>query len=155
VRHEADVREALSSPEEVAIPIDLLKRFTRTPFEVTFELSGTTILLATNSEVMRDRLRMFLPSAEAEGQCKAGSFWRIVVEPEREACDESPRVHHLSNGGLAFVRVGNGSFLAYDGQARQGISFIAENLLRNEKMFSRYFLPALMSLLNQSIEASL
>ena len=155
MKQEADVRESLSPSEEVAIPIDLLKRFTRTPFEVAFELSGTTILLATNSEVMRDRLRMFLPSTKAEGQCKAGSSLRIVVEPEREACDESPSVHRMSHGGLAFVRVGNRSFLAYDGQARQGISFVSENLARNDMMFSRCFLPALMSLLNQSIEASL
>jgi hypothetical protein len=155
VKQEADVRETLSSAEEVAIPIDLLKRFTRTPFEVAFELSGTTIRLATNSDVMRDRLRMFLPSAKAESQCNARLFWRIVVEPEREACDESPGVHRMSHGGLAFVRVGHRSFLAYDRQARKGISFVSENLARNDKMFRRYFLPALMSLLNESIKASL
>jgi hypothetical protein len=154
VKHEADVRETLSSPEEIAGPIDLLKRFTPTPFEVVLELSGITIRMATNSDVMRDRLRMFLPSA-AENQRNTGSFWRIVVEPERDACDESPSVHRMSHGGLAFVRVGNRSFLAYDGQARQGISFISENFVRNDEMFSQYFLPALMLLLNEPIEASL
>jgi hypothetical protein len=61
----------------------------------------------------------------------------------------------MSHGGLAFVRVGHRSFLAYDRQARQGISFISETLVRNDKMFSQYLLPALMSLLNESIEASL
>jgi hypothetical protein len=155
VKHEADVHETLYSPEEVAIPIDLLKRFTPTPFEVTFELSGATIHLATNSDVMRDRLRMFQPSAKAKSQRNERSVWRIVVEPEGEAYDESPSVHRLSHGELAFVRVGHTSFLAYDRQARQGISFISENLVRNEKMFSQCFLPALMSLLNESREASL
>jgi hypothetical protein len=155
VKQEADVRETLSSAEEVALPIDLLKRFTPTPLEVAFELSGTTIRLATNSDLMRDRLRMFLPSAQAESQCNARVFWRIVVEPEREARDESPGVHRMSHGGLAFVRLGHRSFLAYDRQARQGISFISETLVRNDKMFSQYLLPALMSLLNESIEASL
>ena len=147
--------ETLYSMEEVAIPIDLLKRFTPTPFEVTFELSGATIHLATNSDVMRDRLRMFQPSAKAESQRNARSLWRIVVEPEGEAYDESPSVHRLSHGELAFVRIGHTSFLAYDRQARQGISFISENLVRNEKMFRQCFLPALMSLLNESREASL
>jgi len=148
------VHETLYSMEEVANPIDLLKRFTPTPFEVTFELSGATIHLATNSDVMRDRLRMFQPSAKAESQRNAWSLWRIVVEPEREACDESPKVHRLSHGELVFVKVGHTSFLAYDRQARQGISFISENLIRNEKMFRQCFLPALMSLLNESVEAS-
>jgi hypothetical protein len=149
------VHETLHSMEEVAIPIDLLKRFTPTPFEVTFELSGATIHLTTNSEVMRDRLRMFQPSAKAESQRHEWPLWRIVVEPEGEAYDESPSVHRLSHGELAFVRVGHTSFLAYDRQARQGISFISENLVRNEKMFIQCFLPALMSLLNESREASL
>jgi hypothetical protein len=149
------VHETLYSMEEVAIPIDLLKRFTPTPFEVTFELSGATIHLATNSDVMRDRLRMFQPSAKAESQRNAWSLWRIVVEPEGEAYDESPSVHRLSHGELAIVRVGHTSFLAYDRQARQGISFISENLVRNEKIFSQCFLPVLMSLLNESREPSL
>src|SRR5579864_1029989 len=115
--------------EQVAIPIDLLKRFTPTPFEVTFELSGATIHLATNSDVMRDQLRMLQPSAKRESQGNGTLFWRIVVEPEREAYDESPSVHRLSHGGLALVR--------------------------NEMMFNQCFLPALISLLNESREASL
>jgi hypothetical protein len=152
VKQEADVRETLSSAGEIAIPIDLLKRFTRTPLEVAFELSGTTVRVETNSDVMIDRLRMFLPAAKVH--CNAMLFWRIVVEPEHEACDESPSVHRMSHGGLAYVRIGRRSFLAYDWQAHQGVSFISENLASNEKMFSQYFLPALMSLLNESIEAS-
>jgi hypothetical protein len=155
VKQEADVREVLSSSEEIAAPIDLLKRFTPTPFEVAVVFSGTTFRLATNSDLVRDRLRMFLPSAKAESNGNAKLFWRIVVEPDPEPCDEFPAVHRMSHGGLAFVRVGHRSFLAYDRQARHGISFISENLVRNEKMFSQYFLPALMSLLNESIEASL
>ena len=147
--------ETLYSMEQVAIPIDLLKRFTPTPFEVTFELSGATIHLATNSDVMRDQLRMLQPSAKRESQGNGTLFWRIVVEPEREAYDESPSVHRLSHGGLAFIRIGHRSFLAYDRQARQGISFISENLVRDEKMFNQCFLPALISLLNESREASL
>ena len=153
MKQEADVRETLSSAEEIAIPIDLLKRFTRTPLEAAFELSGTTIRLATNSDAMIDRLRMFLPPAKA--RCHAKLSWRIVVEPEGEACDESPSVHRMSHGGLAYVRIGHRSFLAYDWQARQGISFISENFASNEKTFSQRFLPALMSLLNESIDASL
>ena len=149
------MHETLHSMEEVAIPIDLLKRFTPTPLEVTFELSGATIHLATNSDVMRDQLRMLEPSAKRESLRNERLFWRIVVEPEREAYDESPSVHRLSHGELAFVKVGHTSFLAYDRQARQGISFISENLIRNEKMFRQCFLPALMSLLNESVEASL
>jgi hypothetical protein len=149
------VYETLYSMEQVAIPIDLLKRFTPTPFEVTFELSGATIHLATNSDVMRDQLRMLEPSAKRESQRNERLFWRIVVEPEREAYDESPSVHRLSHGGLAFIRIGHRSFLAYDRQARQGISFISENLVRDEKMFNQCFLPALISLLNESREASL
>jgi len=153
VKQEAELRETLSSAEEIAIPIDLLKRFTRTPLEVAVELSGTTIRLATNSDVMRDRLSMFLPAAKI--RCNARLFWRIVVEAEHEACDESPKVHRMSHGGLAYVRIGHWSFLAYDWKAHRGVSFISENLASNEKMFSQYFLPALLSLLKESIEASL
>lgn len=149
------MREALSSPEEIDTPIDLLKRFTGTPFEVALDLSGTRIRLTTNSDTLRLRLRMFLPSSKAESNCNAELFWRIVVEPGPEPRDEFPSVHRMSHGGLSFVRVGNRSFLAYDRQAHQGISFISENLVRNEKLFRQYYLPALMSLLNESIEGSL
>jgi hypothetical protein len=59
----------------------------------------------------------------------------------------------MRHGGLAFVRLGRRSFLAYDCRARQGISFLSENLVTDETMFSRYFLPALKSLLDESVES--
>ena len=153
MKHKANVRRTLSSPEQITDPIDLLKRFTPTPFEIALEFSGATIRLATNSAAMSDQLRKFLPSPKAERPCDAQLFWRIVVEQEHEACDETSIVHRMSYGGLAFVRIGSRSFMAYDWQARQGISFISENLVTNEKMFSQYLLPALVSLLNEKRES--
>jgi hypothetical protein len=155
VKPTGELRGTSLSAEEVGTPIDLLKRFTRTPLEVACEFSGVAIRVATNSDVMSGRLRKFQGSGKKQNGGNAMWFWKIVVESECETYDEYPNAQRMNHGGLAFVRIGHRSFLACDRRARQGISFIAENLATNDRMFRQYFLPALMSLLDESIESSL
>ena len=155
MEHTGELRGALSSAEEIGTPIDLLRRFTRTPLEVACEFSGATMRVATNSDVVSGRLGKFQGSGEKQSDSNAMWFWKIVVESECEVRDEYPNAQRMSQGGLAFVRIGHSSFLACDRQARHGISFISENLATNDTMFRQYFLPALISLSDESIESSL
>jgi hypothetical protein len=62
------------------------------------------------------------------------------------------RIHNLSRDGVSFISLGQKSFLACDRQARRGICFIPQNLVTDEGRFRQHFLPALISLLKESIE---
>ena len=129
---------------------DLIKRFSETLLETTFWLSGTTIHVRTNCQAVADQFgRAFGPS-----KTSAPDFvLRVVVESEE---DVEPRpasgVHQLRHDGLSFISLGQESFLACHRQARQAIYFISQSLVTDEVRFSQRFLPALISLLNGSLE---
>jgi hypothetical protein len=84
-------------------------------------------------------------------------FWRVVAETEDDFAPhpEPVSVQRLSHDGLSFVNIGRNSFLACDRHARRGVSFISQSLVTDENRFSRYFLPALISLMGEAIKASL
>jgi hypothetical protein len=134
---------------------DLIKRFTETPLETMLGLFGTNIRLETNCQAVADQLRRALTSCTTSALVAPDFILRVIAESEDDPEFETvPTVHRLSHNGLSFVSLGYKSFLACDRQARQGISFISQNLVTDEKRFSQHFLPALISLLTESIEAS-
>jgi hypothetical protein len=138
------------------MPIDALRRFTPTPLETTFEQDGVTVGVATNCQVLVDRILGALV-VSGTGLLRLHSFtWRIVVEPDDqlELDTESLNGYRLTRGGLAFVSIGRRSFLACDLRTRQGVSFISECLAFEEGLFQRHFLPALIALLKESPETS-
>lgn len=136
---------------------DVLKRFVPTPVESAFELHGATVRVATNCRLLADRLlRAFGRSTRGVLNAPAVA-WRVVVEPDDtlEVAPESLDGHRLSHGGLAFVTIGPKNFLACDLQGREGVAFISLSLAHDEKLFQQYFLPALVSLLNESLQVPL
>jgi hypothetical protein len=135
----------------MAVP-DLMKRFTETPLEIVLELSGSRIRVETNSQAVADLLlRTLTPSAS--GAFQTPDFvLRVVVEfDDNFVLERAPTVHRLSHDGLSFVSLGQRSFLACDRQGREGICFISQKLVSDEKQLSAYVLPALISLINESV----
>jgi hypothetical protein len=138
-----------------AMATDFIKRFTPTPIEAAFELSGTSIRLETNCQAVADRLQQALTPCTASASDAPCFVLRVVAESEDDPeFETAPTVHRMSHDGLSFISLGCKSFLACDHHAHQGISFVSQNLVTDEKWFGEYFLPALISLLTESIEAS-
>ena len=130
-----------------------MKRFAPTSFETVVEVCGASIGLQTNYEAVADRLRR---ARTRTGSADAPDFVaRIVREPE-EDLELGPAfgILRLSRDGLSFIGLGYKSFHSCDQRPRQGISFVFQSRVTDEKRFSQFFLPTLISLLRESIEAS-
>jgi hypothetical protein len=139
-----------------AMATDFIKRFTPTPVETVVELSGTRIRLETNCQAAADQLRRAFATRAARTFSAPDFVLRLVAESEDEfECEAGAVVHRLSHDGLSFVSLGRKSFIACDRVGRHGISFISENLVKDEKMFEQCFVPALLSLLGEFIDAPL
>jgi len=134
--------------------IDFIKRFTPTPFAATFALSGASIRVETNCQEVVDRLLNIFPTPVVNGSDRPTFVWRVVAEADNdvEPEAESSSVHRLSYAGLSFITLGQKNFLACDWQSRLGISFVSQDLVTDERLFRRYFLPAMISLLTESAE---
>jgi len=131
--------------------IDAQRRFTPTPLEQAYQLQGATIAVATNSQVLLNRLSsVLMPSSRCHGDTLA-LLWRVVVEPgeEIDVAVDSLSSHRVSQNGLVLVNFGQQNFLALDVDARQGASFVSNNFILNESLFGQYFLPAFSSLVNE------
>jgi len=129
-------------------------RFRPMPLEMTLEIDGIVVDVATDSQILLDRLQSRCPLSgrrSAESSCA----WKIVIEPSQESLSEVGGLtpHGLRHGGLAYLAIGGGGFLAYDREAREGISFVPETIVQDEGAFVRYFLPALARLMKEGREA--
>ena len=133
------------------MPIDALRRFTPTPFQNSFKVHGTTVSVATNCQLLADRLLgALVPSEDLESPPAFG--WRVVVESndDHEIDIESLSSHRLCQNGLALVTIGQKSFLAWDLEKHEGVSFVLDGFVYSERLFQQYFLPALISLPRES-----
>lgn len=130
------------------MPMDALRRFTPTPFQNSFKVHGATVSVATNCQLLADRLLgALVPSEDVESPPAFG--WRVVVEPDDdlETDIECLSSHRLQLNGLALVTIGQKTFLAWDMQAHEGVSFLSKLFVDSEKLFQQYFLPTLISAL--------
>jgi hypothetical protein len=137
------------------MPIDAYRRFVPTLIATSHELPDKTISVATNYQLLADRLEVALPSPGRRLGSTPAFAWRIVVESGDEVEDETLNDRRLSHDGLTIFTLGRKSFLACDNQARRGVAFVAERFVDNEKLFFSSFLPALLSFLNELGEAPL
>jgi hypothetical protein len=132
---------------------DLMKRFTETTLETMFWVSGANVCVETNCQTVLDQLERALTPGTRSALDAPDFVLRIVAESEEdfELGPASP-VHHLSHDGLSFISLGQKSFFVCDRQAGRAICFISLNLATDDGQFSQQFLPALVSLLKESIE---
>lgn len=127
--------------------IDLVQRFSLTPLAAVLAINGVLVRAATNSQLLLDRLRAESTGSREEGGMPAVN-WRIVVEGKAESPGEELALQSLKHDGLSFVRIARESFLAGDRHARSCISFITSDLIREERLFSQYFLRAFVFILD-------
>ena len=127
-------------------------RFVPTPLEAALDLPAKSVQVCTNSQMLLDRLLAFCRTCRAPVGSKKACVWKIVAEPGGQANSNPPDLssNGMSHAGLTFIGLGGRSFLAYDRQAEQGISFVEEALVQQEHAFITYFLPALLSMLEES-----
>jgi hypothetical protein len=137
------------------MPADALRRFTPTLIESSFALHRATVSVATNCQFLADRLLDAFASPDREPMAAPVFVWRVVVESDDdlELGTDPVGSRRLSLDGLAFVSIGQRSFLACDLQVRQGVSFMSKRFVYDETLFRQYFLPALTSLVIESTEA--
>jgi hypothetical protein len=131
---------------------DLVKRFSSTPLAAVLSLNGILVRVATNNQHVLDRLEAESAASGGDGRKGPCVDWRIVVEQEGDSSDSEFSPHAFTHDTLSFIRIANRSFLAGDGQARCGISFIASNLIEDDRLFGQYFLPAFISILGEMKE---
>jgi hypothetical protein len=133
---------------------DLVKRFTETPLEAQLELLGTNIRVETNCQAIADKLSHALAPSTVEHSHVSNFVLRVVVEADEDSEPTADfEVLRMSHGGVSFITMGQKTFIACDRQAQLGISFISQNFLTDEEQFQGRFLPALIQLLSESIEA--
>jgi len=138
----------------MSIP-DLMKRFTETPFESVLGLSGQRIRVQTNSQAVADQLQRTLTPSPSSALQFPDFVLRVVVEFDDDLdLERAPTIYRLSHDSLSFLSLGQKSFLACDREAREGICFISQKLLIDEEQFSSYVLPAVISLVKESIGPS-
>ena len=125
------------------MPVDLVQRFSRTPLAADLTLNCLHVRVATNCQLLLDRLAVASTSEDHHQEAPVVT-WRIVVEDEPEASDRTP--YSFSHDGLSLIRIAHGSFLAGDRHARIGISFISKELVDEAHLFDLYFFPALVSI---------
>jgi hypothetical protein len=126
--------------------LDLVKRFSPTPLAGILTLNGMSVRVATNYDLVLDRLRAASTGSGADGGNLPTVNWRIVVERDGDAPGDDRTLCGFTHDGLSFIRISHGSFLAGDRRARCGISFVARDLI-SEELFGQYFFPAFMSIL--------
>lgn len=127
--------------------VDLVQRFSPTPLVAILRLNGISARVATNDQLLLDRFRV--ESTDLVEGCRKTptAHWRIVVEVDAAAASGEFALHSFEHDGLSFTRIAERSFLAFDRQTQSGISFVNSALIQEERLFSKYFLPAFVSIL--------
>jgi len=99
-----------------AMPIDLVNRFALTHLQCTFNVFGKVISLATNCPDLLSRIANLAPECGEADVGQLDCSWRIVTEPATDEVLNSvaSSSRYVSDDGIAFVTIGQRSFLAYD-----------------------------------------
>ncbi len=111
---------------------DLLHRFTPTPYSVDLLVMARTIRLESNSRTVVESALEFFARHQGSPTRDPEFLWRIVSEEDFQVEYAGVALSAFSDGGLRFVNLGEGSFLAVDLEAREGIGFVAERFVESE-----------------------
>ena len=111
---------------------DLLRRFTPTPYSVDLLVMARTVRLESNSRTVVESALEFFARHQGSPTGDPEFLWRIVSEADSQIEHAGVAVSAFSDGGLRFVNLGQGSFLAVDLEVREGIGFVAERLVESE-----------------------
>jgi hypothetical protein len=138
-------------PTEVgdSMLVDLLKRFTPTLITSTVVIDGLAVRVETNCATVMAQIFDGLALSPVEDSRQPCFVWRIVVEASesRDHDIDSWCPHAISGKELSLIHINRQNFLACDQRTREGISFISDDLAHDQSRFRRYFVPALLSLM--------
>ena len=145
-------------PTEVGVSelIDLLKRFTPTLTTTTVVIDGLAVRVETNCATVIAQMLDGLGLEPVTDSRQPGFIWRIVVEPSESAETDTDSwcAHAISSKELSLIHINRQNFLACDQRTREGISFISDDLAHDPSRFRRYFVPALLSLMESHGEVA-
>jgi len=111
---------------------DLLRRFTPTPHSVDLLIMAKTIRLESNSRAVVKSALEFFARHQGPQPGDPEFLWRIVAEEDSKIAYAGVALSAFSEGGLRFANLGPGGFLAVDLEAREGVGFVAEQLVESE-----------------------
>jgi hypothetical protein len=111
---------------------DLLRRFTPTPYSADLLVVARTVRLESNSRAVVESGLQFFARHQDSPTSDPEFLWRIVSEEDFEIEHTGVALSAFSDGGLRFANLGQGSFLAVDLEAHEGIGFVAERFIEGE-----------------------
>ena len=111
---------------------DLLRRFTPTPYSVDLLVMARTVRLESNSPTVVESGLEFFSRHQGSPTSNPEFLWRIVSEQDSQIEYAGVALSAFSDGGLRFANLGQGSLLAGDLEAREGIGFVAERFVESE-----------------------
>ena len=112
--------------------LDLLRRFTPTPYGVDLLVMARTVRLETNNPTVVESALGFFARHQGRSRGNPEFLWRIVSQEDPQMTQPGVAMSAFSDHGLRFANLGQRSFLAVDLEAREGIGFVAERLVERE-----------------------
>lgn len=125
---------------------DLTRRLTPTPYVADLCAAGRAIRLETNSPAI---LRQAGTALRRDGKMPPSHepfLWRLISDDDGGPNSPWPHFSSIAADSLSLVNIGQRSFLAGDREARCAVGFLAEELLKDDKGFEKFFLSRLLSI---------
>ena len=125
---------------------DPLRRFTPTPYASLLPVMGRNILLETNDARMLGRVASVFAVYPTPQSGKPDFRWRIVSHPGRELHSRWPARSAFSDTDSRFAEFGQTNFVAVDLEAREAVSYVAEELVVHDLELTSPLLDTLFSM---------
>lgn len=121
---------------------DPLRRFASTPYGTNLPCMGKCIRLETNNAALLEHavglLSVYPPSSQKPQYC-----WRLISEPLPSGCTYSVTRFAFSDLHLRYAEFGQRNFIAVDLEARLAVSFLSDELARDNVSLTYPFLDTL------------
>ena len=125
---------------------DPLRRFTPMPYATLLPVMGRNILLETNDARMLERVTSVFAVYPPSQSGRPDFRWRIVSQPGREVHSHWPARSAFSDAGSRFAEFGQTNFVAVDLEAREAVSYVADELVGNDLELTSPLLDTLFSM---------
>jgi hypothetical protein len=136
---------------ELAKRVDPLRRFSSTPFSTDLSCMGKCIRLETNNAALFEHtvglLSVYPPYPRENPQY----CWRLISEPLPSGCPYSLTRFAFSDLHLRYAEFGQRNFVAVDLEARLAISFLSDELARDNVCLTYPFLDTLFCMCAASL----
>ncbi|HZI50401.1 MAG TPA: hypothetical protein VFE29_01135, partial [Terriglobia bacterium] len=125
---------------------DPLRRFNPTPYTTLLPVMGRNILLETNDAGMLRRVASVFAVYPPPQSAQPDFRWRIVSHPGRELHSRWPARSAFSDTDSRFAEFGQTNFVAVDLEAREAVSYVAEELVAHDLELTSPLLDTLFSM---------